>query len=76
MVTLRHPRHRIGDPAVALLSRVAGSKDFTSVCARSATFGLQRTAAGDQAFHAGLYILIVTVSSAVLVGLLIRAHAF
>ncbi len=42
----------------------------------SATSGLLRTAAGDQTFHAGLYIRVVMLVSAVLVGLLIvRMHS-
>ena len=42
----------------------------------SATSGLLRTAFGDQTFHAGLYIRVVMLVSAVLVGLLIvRRHS-
>ena len=45
-------------------------------CTISASSGLLRTAAGDQAFHAGLYIRVVMLVSAVLVGLLIvRLHS-
>jgi len=55
-------------------------KFYFGLCTVSATSGLLRTAAGDQAFHAGLYIRVVMLISAVLVGLLIvrrhsRAHA-
>ena len=51
-------------------------KIYFAYCTISATSGLLRTAAGDQAFHAGLYIRVVMLVSAVLVGLLIvRRHA-
>jgi hypothetical protein len=46
------------------------------MCTISATSGLLRTAAGDQAFHAGLYIRVAMLASALLVGLLIvRLHS-
>ena len=45
-------------------------------CTISATSGLLRTAGGDQAFHAGLYIRVIMLVSAVLVGLMIvRIHS-
>jgi hypothetical protein len=45
-------------------------------CTVSATSGLLRTAAGDQAFHAGIYIRVVMLVSAVVVGMLIvRWHS-
>jgi hypothetical protein len=51
-------------------------KFYFGFCTISATSGLARTAAGDQAFHAGLYIRVVMLISAVLVGLLIvRMHS-
>jgi hypothetical protein len=51
-------------------------KLYFGMCAVSATSGLLRTAAGDQAFHVGLYIRVVMLTSAVLVGLLIvRTHS-
>jgi hypothetical protein len=51
-------------------------KIYFGLCTVSATSGLVRTAAGDQAFHAGLYIRVVMLVSAVLVGLLIvRIHS-
>src|SRR5271165_4238504 len=51
-------------------------KLYFGLCTISATSGLLRTAAGDQAFHAGLYIRVVMLVSAVLVGLLIvRMHS-
>ncbi|MGA2456618.1 MAG: hypothetical protein ABSF85_03550 [Terriglobales bacterium] len=51
-------------------------KFYFGFCTISATSGLVRTAAGDQTFHAGLYIRVVMLVSAVLVGLLIvRMHS-
>ena len=51
-------------------------KLYFGMCTVSATSGLLRTAAGDQAFHVGLYIRVVMLTSAVLVGLLIvRMHS-
>lgn len=51
-------------------------KLYFGMCATSATSGLLRTAAGDQAFHAGIYIRVIMLSSAVLVGLfIVRMHA-
>ena len=51
-------------------------KIYFALCTISATSGLLRTAVGDQAFHAGLYIRVVMLVSAVLVGLLIvRVHS-
>ncbi len=51
-------------------------KFYFGFCTVSASSGLVRTAAGDQAFHAGLYIRVVMLVSAVLVGLLIvRLHS-
>jgi len=49
---------------------------YFGMCTASAGSGLLRTAFGDQAFHAGLYIRVVMLTSAVLVGLLIvRIHS-
>ena len=53
------------------ISRSALEKLYFGMCAVSATSGLLRTAAGDQAFHVGLYIRVVMLTSAVLVGLII-----
>jgi len=51
-------------------------KFYFGFCTLSATSGLLRTAAGDQAFHAGVYIRVAMLVSAVLVGLLIvRTHS-
>ncbi len=54
-----------------IISRGWMEKIYFGFCAVSATSGLLRTAAGDQAFHAGLYIRVAMLVSAVLVGLLI-----
>lgn len=59
-----------------VISRGWMEKFYFGLCTVSATSGLLRTAAGDQAFHAGLYIRVVMLVSAVLVGLLIvRVHS-
>jgi len=59
-----------------LISRGWMEKIYFAFCTISASSGLLRTAAGDQAFHAGLYIRVVMLVSAVLVGLLIvRRHS-
>jgi len=59
-----------------VISRGWTEKIYFGFCTISATSGLLRTAAGDQAFHAGLYIRVVMLVSAVVVGLLIvRLHS-
>ena len=59
-----------------LISRGWLEKFYFGFCTISATSGLARTAAGDQTFHAGLYIRVIMLVSAVLVGLLIvRVHS-
>ncbi|MFZ0800020.1 MAG: hypothetical protein WCA13_01035 [Terriglobales bacterium] len=59
-----------------VLSRGWMEKFYFGFCTISASSGLLRTTAGDQAFHAGLYIRVVMLASAVLVGLLIvRLHS-
>jgi hypothetical protein len=51
-------------------------KFYFGFCTISASSGLLRTAAGDQTFHAALYIRVVMLVSAVFVGLLIlRLHS-
>ena len=51
-------------------------KLYFGMCTVSASSGLLRTAFGDQAFHAGIYIRVAMLASAALVGLLIvRIHA-
>ena len=58
------------------LARGWMEKLYFGICAASATSGLLRTAAGDHAFHAGLYIRVIMLTSAVLLGLLIvRIHS-
>ncbi len=59
-----------------VISRGWMERFYFGFCTISATSGLLRTAAGDQAFHAGLYIRVVMLVSAVLVGLwIVRAHS-
>jgi hypothetical protein len=59
-----------------VISRGWMEKIYFAFCTVSATSGLLRSAAGDQTFHAGLYIRVVMLVSAVLVGLLIvRVHS-
>jgi hypothetical protein len=59
-----------------VISRGWMEKLYFGLCTVSATSGLVRTAAGDQMFHAGLYIRVVMLVSAVVVGLLIvRQHS-
>ena len=59
-----------------LISRGWMERGYFGLCTVSASSGLLRTAAGDQAFHAGIYIRVVMLLSAVLVGLLIvRVHS-
>jgi hypothetical protein len=59
-----------------VISRGWMERIYFGFCTVSATSGLLRTAAGDQAFHAGLYVRVVMLVSAVLVGLLIvRRHS-
>ena len=59
-----------------VISRGWMEKIYFALCTVSATSGLLRTAAGDHAFHAGLYIRVVMLVSAVLVGsLIVRMHS-
>ncbi len=58
------------------ISRGWMEKFYFAFCTASALSGLLRTAAGDQAFHAGIYIRVVMLVSAVLVGsLIVRLHS-
>jgi len=58
------------------ISRGWIEKLYFGMCTVSASSGLLRTAFGDQAFHAGLYVRVVMLTSAVLVGLMIvRIHS-
>jgi hypothetical protein len=59
-----------------MVSRGWMEKIYFAFCTASASSGFLRTAAGDQAFHAGIYIRVLMLVSAVLVGLLIvRRHS-
>jgi len=59
-----------------VISRGWTEKFYFGLCAVSASSGLLRTAAGDQTFHAGLYIRVVMLVCAVLLGLVIvRLHS-
>ncbi|MFZ0290546.1 MAG: hypothetical protein WA239_27835 [Candidatus Sulfotelmatobacter sp.] len=59
-----------------VISRGWMEKFYFGFCTVSASSGLLRTAAGDQTFHAGLYIRVIMLVSAVLIGLLIvRRHS-
>jgi len=59
-----------------VISRGRMEKFYFGLCTVSASSGLLRTAFGDQAFHVGLYVRVVMLVSAVLVGLLIvRMHS-
>src|SRR5208282_691371 len=58
------------------ISRGWMEKFYFAFCTVSASSGLLRTAAGDHAFHAGIYLRVIMLVSAVLVGLLIvRTHS-
>jgi hypothetical protein len=59
-----------------IISRGWMEKIYFAFCTASAGSGLLRIAAGDQTFHAGIYIRVAMLASAVLVGLLIvRRHS-
>ncbi|MGB8581896.1 MAG: hypothetical protein WCD47_13805 [Candidatus Sulfotelmatobacter sp.] len=59
-----------------IISRGWMERFYFAFCAVSAGSGLLRTAAGDQTFHVGLYIRVVMLVSAVLVGMMIvREHS-
>ncbi len=59
-----------------VVSRGWMEKFYFAFCTASAGSGLLRTAAGDQTFHAGIYIRVVMLVSAVAVGLLIvKTHS-
>ena len=58
------------------ISRGWMEKAYFGLCAVSATSGLLRTLAGDGRFHAGLYIRVIMLTSAVAVGLaIVRQHS-
>jgi len=59
-----------------VISRGWLEKIYFALCTISAASGLLRITVGDQGFHAGLYIRVVMLVSAVLVGLMIvREHS-
>ncbi|MFZ0773850.1 MAG: hypothetical protein WCA49_22785 [Candidatus Sulfotelmatobacter sp.] len=59
-----------------VISRGWMEKIYFAFCTVSASSGLLRTAAGDQAFHAGLYVRVAMLVSAVVVGwLIVRTHS-
>jgi len=59
-----------------IISRGWMEKFYFALCTVSATSGLLRTVFGDQTFHAGLYVRVIMLVSAVFVGLLIvRRHS-
>lgn len=59
-----------------LISRGAMEKLYFGLCTVSASAGLLRTAFGDQSFHAGLYVRVMMLVSAVFVGwLIVRSHS-
>ena len=58
------------------ISRGWMERIYFGLCTMSATSGLLRTAAGDQAFHVGLYIRVLMLGSAVVVGCaIVRLHS-
>lgn len=58
------------------ISRHWLEKIYFGLCAISATSGLLRTVAGDHAFHAGLYLRVIMLASAVVVGIaIVRMHS-
>ncbi len=59
-----------------IISRGWMERFYFALCTVSAPSGLLRTACGDQTFHAGLYIRVIMLVSAVLVGLqIVRVHS-
>src|ERR1700756_5138645 len=59
-----------------IISHGGLEKVYFALCTVSATSGLLRTVAGDHAFHADLYVRVVMLLSAVLVGwLIVRVHS-
>ena len=59
-----------------MISRGWMEKAYFGLCTISAFSGLFRTIAGDHTFHAGLYVRVAMLGSAVLVGLaIVRTHS-
>jgi hypothetical protein len=58
------------------VSRGLMERFYFAFCTSSALSGLLRTAAGDRAFHAGIYVRVVMLVSAVVVGcMIVRRHS-
>jgi hypothetical protein len=58
------------------ISRGWMEKFYFGFCAASATSGLFRTAAGDQIFHAVVYVRVIMLASAILVGfMIVHSHS-
>ncbi len=58
------------------ISRGWMEKVYFGFCAASAASGLLRTAAGDQTFHAALYIRVIMLAGAILIGfMIVYAHS-
>ena len=58
------------------ISRGWIEKIYFGLCTVSATSGLLRAVVGDHAFHAGLYIRVIMLSTAVFVGMaIVRTHS-
>jgi hypothetical protein len=59
-----------------VISRGWIEKAYFGLCTVSAGSGLLRAAVGDHAFHAGLYVRVIMLGSAVLVGtMIVRLHS-
>ena len=58
------------------ISRHWYERIYFALCTVSASSGLLRAAVGDQAFHAGLYVRVVMLASAVFVGIaIVKMHS-
>jgi hypothetical protein len=58
-----------------IISRGALEKLYFTCCTLSASSGLLRTIAGDHRFHVGIYVRVLMLVSAVMIGLMIlRVH--
>ena len=58
------------------ISRHWYERIYFALCTVSASSGLLRTAVGDQAFHAGLYVRVAMLASAVFVGIaIVKMHS-
>jgi hypothetical protein len=59
-----------------MISRAWIEKVYFALCTVSAASGLLRTVVGDHAFHAGLYIRVIMLCTAVFVGMaIVRTHS-